>query len=114
MTGKSSAQRLCRIIGAGPRTQKQFSHAVNNSWPQRPKTARLNIVHFHPEYETPSSRPLATHGASYLIVRSFSRCMKSYETSVTLNPRQDDDGRDMLVEITSRASKVRSVPCSSG
>jgi hypothetical protein len=73
------------------------------------------------EFLAPSISPrsyqcprIASRGApKRLVSRCFSSSAARRQTKVIYNPRKDDDGADMNVEITPRAANVRAHPPSS-
>jgi hypothetical protein len=58
-------------------------------------------------HHTTVSRPIpSTSGAPHAHARPLSNTSRSYATVVTQNPRVDDDGKHMTIEISPRAAKV--------
>ena len=92
----SASLRISRSYTSTPQPkQKQINPRLQRDFELRPRLSYTILQsHTHSPWQNPETRkPFST---------------SSPHQRAILNPRKDEDGKDMDIEITSRATKVRS------
>ena len=104
MIGRFSRQRTCRTILYKILTQCRPGSERSILGVQQRQSSSLRDGLWNSTTVRLDGRPSSLHH------NYKNRCWSSTAfpkgTAIALNPRKDDDGKDMLVEITSRASDV--------
>lgn len=103
----SKAPQIIRALRSRPSTQRQLSSACLSNGTQIPEF----LLPAFTSNRTSALRPIHNYTRTSLIPcpqtrRAFSSTSRAQAAVITTNPRKDENGIDMVVDITPRAANV--------